>query len=230
MEGFYTSALVDEKYIGGIGRFTYGNPKILDWGEGAKLFIGRYCSIAADVTIFLGGNHRADWFSTYPFSALPEEWPSASGIAGHPATKGDVVIGNDVWIGYGATIMSGVKIGDGAVIGTNALVSKDVPAYAIVGGNPAKFIKKRFNDDVIEKLLEIQWWNWPLEKVRHCTHLLCSNNLEELMEFSVVHYDNDIEDEHKTSNKPTKRGFTFTQVIKEIIPPIAIKALRKLLM
>lgn len=112
-----------------IGRGTYGSPRVLNWGEGAKLEIGAYCSIAAGVTIFLGGEHRVDWVTTYPFNVL---WDCASHITGHPATKGDVTIGHDVWLGRNATILSGVAIEDGAVVGCNALVTKPVPAYGIV--------------------------------------------------------------------------------------------------
>lgn len=127
-----------------IGSYTYGNPRLFHWGEDSKLKIGKFCSIADDVKIFLGGNHRMDWITTYPFSALKEEWPEAKDVKGHPATKGDVVIGNDVWIGYGATILSGVKIGNGAVIGAMAVVSKDVEPYSVVVGNPALEVKKDF--------------------------------------------------------------------------------------
>ena len=181
MENFYTKDLLkDLGNLVEIGDYTYGKPQIMHWGEDAKLKIGKFCSIADRVTIFLGGNHRLDWITTYPFSALSQEWPEAKDIKGHPRTKGDVIIGNDVWIGFGATIMSGVTIGDGAVIGAMSVVAKNVEPYSIVGGNPIKEIKKRFSENEIEKLLEIKWWNWPLEKIKRNTKILCSNNLKEI--------------------------------------------------
>ena len=150
-EIFTKNLLNGKQFI--IGDFTYGKPRVHHWGENATLQIGKFCSIAENVNIYLGGNHRIDWITTYPFSALTQYFPMAKGIVGHPTTKGNVVIGNDVWIGNGATIMSGVTIGDGAVIGTMAVVAKDVKPYEIVVGNPARLIKKRFNDETIAKLL-----------------------------------------------------------------------------
>lgn len=160
-----------------VGEYTYGLPTILHWGEPTKLFIGKYCSIAKAVVIFLGGNHRTDWITTYPFSHLPG-WPEAEGIPGHPASKGNVTIGNDVWIGYNVNIMSGVTIGDGAVIGSGSIVTKYVEPYSIVAGNPAKLIKYRFTSEDIEKLLKIQWWNWEEEKVHLLVPYLLSDNLD----------------------------------------------------
>jgi acetyltransferase-like isoleucine patch superfamily enzyme len=162
-----------------IGKHTYGTPSVIMFGNDGVLKIGKYCSIAPEVKIFLGGNHRIDWVTTYPFSAL-EEWPEAHNIEGHPATKGDVVIGNDVWLGYESVIFSGVTIGDGAVVGAYSKVFSDVEPYTIVGGNPAKPIRKRFSDDEIKMLEEIQWWNWPEDKVRTNVHLLCSGQIAKL--------------------------------------------------
>lgn len=161
-----------------IGDWSYGTPWVAHWGEPATLKVGRYCSIANDVYIFVGGNHRIDWVTTYPFSALAFQWPNAEGIPGHPATKGDVVIGNDVWIGMGATVLSGITIGDGAVIATRSVVTNDVPAYGIVGGNPARLIRHRFSPDVIERLLAIRWWDWPEERVNRFLPLLLSEDIE----------------------------------------------------
>ena len=136
--------------------------------------IGKYCSIADGVEILLGGNHRYDWITTYPFPSFNNDWPEASTIEGVLTTNGDVIIGNDVWICQGAIILSGVRIGDGAIIGARAVVSKDVSSYSIVAGNPAREIKRRFNDETINKLLKIKWWDWPPEKIKKNIKMLCS--------------------------------------------------------
>jgi acetyltransferase-like isoleucine patch superfamily enzyme len=145
-----------------IGTGTYGDLKVLDWGEGFSLTIGAYTSIGTSVTVFLGGEHRTDWVTTFPFSDL---WEAGRGISGHPKSKGGVVIGNDVWIATEAVIMSGVRIGDGAVIGARSVVTKDVPAYAIVAGNPARIVKFRFDQQTIARLLEIKWWEWEPARI-----------------------------------------------------------------
>jgi acetyltransferase-like isoleucine patch superfamily enzyme len=161
-----------------IGKWSYGKPKVMSWGEWAVLKVGAFCSFGADVTIFLGGEHRIDWVTTFPFNSL---WKSAEHFTGHPATKGDVVIGNDVWIGFRAIILSGVTIGDGAVIAAGAVVTKDVPAYGIVGGNPAKLIKKRFDDETIQRLLKIAWWNWDDAKIEKFLPLLLNQQIAEFI-------------------------------------------------
>lgn len=157
-----------------IGKWTYGEPTILSWGEGATFRIGRYCSIARDVTIVLGGEHRHDWVTTYPFT---EVFKQAKHIQGHPRTKGDVVIENDVWIGHEAMILSGVTIGNGAVVGARSLVSKDVPPYAIVAGNPAALKKFRFELEEIDALLKIRWWDWPEEQIVNALPDLLSTDI-----------------------------------------------------
>jgi len=139
-----------------VGEYTYGVPTVI-FPHG-KLKIGKFCSIAWNVTIFLGGNHRSDWIASYPFPTSFDRFPSARGIEDFLQTRGDVTIGNDVWIGINAIILSGVTIGDGAVIGAGSVVTGDVEPYAIVSGNPARLIRKRFSDEEIEKLLEIRWW------------------------------------------------------------------------
>ncbi len=163
-----------------IGPFTYGIPEIKTWGEESILAIGKYVSIADQVTIFLGGEHRTDWTTTYPFNIfLPEQTHNK----GHPWSKGDVTIGNDVWIASGVTILSGVSVGDGAVIGANATVSKDVPPYAIVGGNPAKIIRYRFDEETVSRLLGIRWWDWEIEKIERAVPLLISNDISAFLRF-----------------------------------------------
>ena len=144
------------------GRGTYGWPTIHEWDESARLEVGSFCSIAANVNIFLGGEHRIDWVTTYPFS---EFWAEARGISGHPKSKGNVIIGHDVWLGQNCVIMLGVNIGHGAVVGARAVVTKDVPPYGIVVGNPARLVKYRFSEEVIERLLKLSWWEWESERI-----------------------------------------------------------------
>ncbi len=133
-----------------------------------RLVIGKFCSIACGAKfLFTSGNHSLRSLSTYPFPIFFEEWNlDAKNITDAWENKGDIVIGNDVWIGYHALILSGVTVGDGAIIGTNAVVTKDVPPYTIVGGVPAKPIRKRFDDDTAEKLLSLKWWDWSKEKIQ----------------------------------------------------------------
>lgn len=163
-----------------IGEYTYGSPTVLYGREegGGDLVIGKFCSIAEDVVILLGGNHRIDWVTTYPFNKLMEEF---SGIKGHPTTKGDVIIGNDVWIGYKSLILSGVKIGDGAVIAACSVVTKDVEPYTIVAGNPAKPIRRRFSDEIINRLLAIQWWNKDINIIKKYIPLMLSQDIEKFL-------------------------------------------------
>jgi len=161
-----------------IGSYTYGTPSVLDWSQGSTLKVGRYCSFAGGVTIMLGGQHRPDWVTTYPFNQL---FRNARSFRGTPTTKGDVVIGNDVWIATEAMILSGVRIGDGAVISARSVVTRDVPPYAIVAGAPAKVTRFRFSDDQIASLLAIAWWNWPMSKVEAAWPLLLSDDVSEFI-------------------------------------------------
>lgn len=142
---------------------------------GDKLIIGKFCMIASDATFIMnGGNHLTEATSAYPFAIFGGAWQHAMGGKSYP-TKGDTVIGNDVWIGHNATIMPGVTIGDGAIIATKAVVAKNVEPYTIVGGNPAKPIKKRFSEDTISKLLELKWWDWDIEKITQHVDKLSSH-------------------------------------------------------
>lgn len=158
------------------GRYSYGvdSINILTWDEGAHLFIGGFCSLASPLTIFLGGNHRTDWATTYPFGHIyHEKFPSGEvNGGGHPASKGHVVIGNDVWIGKGCTIMSGVTIGSGSVIAAQSVVVKDVEPYTVVGGNPAKTLKYRFSKEIIDELLNMKWWDRSDEEIDKIVPLL----------------------------------------------------------
>ena len=149
---------------------------------GDKLIIGKYCQIASGVKFIMnGGNHLTESFSTYPFAIFGHDWKHAMDGKTYPS-KGDTVIGNDVWIGYNATIMPGVSVGDGAIISTNATVVKDVAPYTVVGGNPAKEIKRRFSDTVIEKLLTLKWWEWDTEKITKNLDVLTGNVISQLNE------------------------------------------------
>jgi acetyltransferase-like isoleucine patch superfamily enzyme len=161
------------------GKYTYGKPNIITWAPSdAILNVGNFCSIAGNVNIYLGGNHRTDWVTTYPFGHIYQNTFNNFNGIGHPSTKGSVNIGNDVWIGDNVTIMSGITIGDGAVIANNSHVVKNVEPYSLVGGNPAKLIKYRFSSDQIEQLLKIKWWYWDDEKINKYTPLMCNENID----------------------------------------------------
>ena len=148
---------------------------------GDKLIIGKFCMIASNVTFIMNGaNHLTDAISTYPFAIFGEDWANSMEGKTYP-TKGDTIIGNDVWIGHKVIIMSGVKVGDGAIIATNSTVIKDVEPYSIVGGNPAKEIKKRFPEKRISKLLEIKWWDWDINKITKNVQNLTGNNIDKLL-------------------------------------------------
>jgi acetyltransferase-like isoleucine patch superfamily enzyme len=165
----------------GINTYGHGGIKIVHTNGDQKITIGKFCSIAEGVTMFLGAEHRVDWFSTYPFGHIHgDKFPKVKKGNGHPSSKGDITIGNDVWIATNAVIMSGVTIGDGAVVGAYSIVTKDVPPYMIVAGNPAKQIRKRFSDEIINKLLELKWWDMDESRINEISDILCSNDLEKL--------------------------------------------------
>lgn len=134
----------------------------MHFGEDVSIKIGKFCSIAPRQVFYLGGNHRTDWVTTYPFGHIYNEaFPKGlvNGANGHPRSKGDIVVGNDVWIGRSCSLMSGVQIGDGACIAANSVVTKSVPPYAIVGGNPARVLRVRFDPLIVQSLLELRWWD-----------------------------------------------------------------------
>ena len=150
--------------------------------NGDKLKIGKFCSIACGAKfLFTSANHTMHSLSTYPFPIFFEEWGlDAQDIRSAWDNKGDIVIGSDVWIGYEAVILSGVTVGDGAIIGTRAVVTKDVPPYTVVGGVPAKPIRKRFDDAAIEKLQALRWWDWDEEKIKRNIPIIKSGDIAAL--------------------------------------------------
>ncbi|MDR2842514.1 MAG: CatB-related O-acetyltransferase [Spirochaetaceae bacterium] len=165
------------------GDFTYGLPFLdyIDYSD-IKVKIGRFCSIAKDVVIMMGGEHHSEWLSTYPFSQRLknfEDLPDGKKVA-----KGNVTIGNDVWLAGGVKILSGVSIGDGCVVGANSLVTKDLPEYTICGGVPAKVIRKRFSDEITAQLKKLQWWNWREEDLCGAIPILQTNDIEKLIAYS----------------------------------------------
>lgn len=169
------------------GKYSFG--RIQRVGSGGDIIVGKFCSIGGNVSVInVGHNHK--WISTYPFTSksmnLRGPWGNCPGgidsIKGHPTLLGDLIIGNDVWIGQNVTFIGGLTIGDGSVIGANSMVTKNVDPYTIVGGNPAVVIRKRFSDDIIKKLLKIQWWNWDEKKIKNNVPLLCSEGIEKFVE------------------------------------------------
>jgi acetyltransferase-like isoleucine patch superfamily enzyme len=166
-------------YLEEVDEFTYGYETILvkDFQMGEKLKIGKFCSISSNVTIFLGGNHPIYNVSTYPFGLLYNE-KFKTDYTNLVKPGNGVTIGNDVWLAHGVTIMSDVNISDGAILASNSHVNKDVGPYEIWGGNPARFIKKRFTDDQISKLLEIKWWNLDDDKINEILPYICSEDID----------------------------------------------------
>ncbi len=152
---------------------------------GDRLVIGKFCGIGCKTTFIMGpANHRMCSASTYPFAVFGEAW--ANLVPPHMAQlprKGDTVVSNDVWLGYGCTVLPGVKIGDGAIIGAHSVVAHDVPAYCIAVGNPARVVKKRFDDELIALLERFCWWNLPGSELLEVLPLLCDSDLEKLRSF-----------------------------------------------
>jgi virginiamycin A acetyltransferase len=148
---------------------------------GDRLIIGKFCALARGVTFIMNGaNHKLDGFSTYPFQIFGNGWERVIPQLEELPYKGNTVIGNDVWIGYEAVIMPGVQVGDGAIVAAKSVVVSDVPPYTIFGGNPAKRIRQRFDDEVIRSLLEIAWWNWEISKITRNLEKIMAADLEAL--------------------------------------------------
>ncbi|MHB1454297.1 MAG: Vat family streptogramin A O-acetyltransferase [Saccharofermentanales bacterium] len=149
---------------------------------GDKLIIGKFCAIAHGIEFVMNGaNHRMNSATTYPFSLMGGGWEKSTPSLGDLPFKGDTVVGNDVWIGQNVTVLPGIHIGDGAIVAANTIVTKDIPAYHIAGGNPARIIKKRFEDDLISHLLDLKWWDWPVRRIFDNLDILCSGDLSKIM-------------------------------------------------
>ncbi|MDP4002486.1 CatB-related O-acetyltransferase [Methylobacterium sp. NEAU K] len=164
-----------------IGAYSYGRPKVRFPESGCRLTIGRYCSIADKVEILLGGDHRLDWVSTYPFAAMRGLFPDARAPEDYHASRGDVVIGHDVWLGSGCMILSGVTVGHGAVVAARSVVTRDVPAYAVVAGNPARVVRRRFDEATVAALVSAAWWDLPHGEVTRLVPLLQSGRIADLL-------------------------------------------------
>jgi virginiamycin A acetyltransferase len=162
------------------GTYFDRNVNIISWSDQYHVHLGKYNSIGRDCNFFLHANHRSDWITTTSqlWGPVTPEIADMHMNMGHPSCKGDIIVENDVWIGAKSTIMSGIKIHNGAIVGATATVTKDVPPYAIVAGNPAKIVKFRFSPDQIDKLLKISWWNWTEDRIKTEAMLLWSDNID----------------------------------------------------
>ena len=150
-----------------------------------KLIIGRFCALATGIKFMMNGaNHKTSGFSTYPFYIFGNGWEKVTPQDEELPFKGDTIVGNDVWIGYESIIMPGVTIGDGAIVAAKSVVVNDVPPYCVVGGNPAKVIKQRFDDETIKSLLDLAWWNWKIDKISANLEYITSANINALASIS----------------------------------------------
>lgn len=144
-----------------------------------KLVIGKFCALAAETRFIMTGDHKLDAISTYPFPIFGHGWETAFDVYDLPV-KGDIIVENDVWFGYDCLIKNGVTIGNGAIIAARAVVTKDVPAYSIVAGNPAKVVKMRFDDATIKRLQKIAWWDWDIDKITRNLRHICHLDIDQL--------------------------------------------------
>ena len=183
MTAYSLRELVQQDHSFTVGRYTYGDLTVRWFGEPHRLNIGSFCSLAGGIWVYVGGNHVTDFVTTYPFGA-DGVWPSGHGPGGLPLCvgKGSVNIGNDVWIGDRAVIMSGVTVGHGAVIAANAVVSRDVPAYAVVAGSPAAVKRYRIAQEFIPRMLAVRWWDWEDEQIKRTLGLMLSPDIASFLE------------------------------------------------
>ena len=178
--------MIENLHLWHADRGTYfdRNVNIISWSDEYHVYLGKYNSVGRDCNFFLHANHRVDWVTTSSqlWGPVTPEIADMHMKMGHPTCKGNITVENDVWIGAKSTIMSGVKIGNGAIVGSSSVVTKDVPPYAIVVGNPAKIVKYRFTEDQIGLLLKISWWDWPEDKIRERAMTMWSDNIEKFIE------------------------------------------------
>ena len=166
-----------------VGTYFDRNVNIISWSNDYKVKLGKYNSIGRDCNFFLHANHRPDWITTSSqlLGLVTHEIASLHMNMGHPSCKGDIIVENDVWIGATSTIMSGIKISNGAVIAAGSTVTKDVPPYAIVAGNPGKIVKYRFTEEQIKDLLNIAWWDWTENKIKEECMILWSSDINDFI-------------------------------------------------
>ena len=170
--------------------YTYGHNQIsiVTNTPGAKVKLGKFCSVAIDVKVFLGGNHRSDWITTFPFGHTSTDSFNVSAVEGHAKGNGDIIIGNDVWLARDCTLMSGITIGDGAVVAAYSHVTKDVPPYTMVGGNPARTIKLRFEQRIVDALMELKWWDLNNDVIKSIIPTLCSEPNYDVLQELIQKY------------------------------------------
>ena len=166
------------------GTYFDRNVNIISWSDDYHIQLGKYNSIGRDCNFFLHANHRVDWITTSSqlWGPVTPQIADTHMKMGHPTCKGNIIIENDVWIGAKSTIMSGVKIGNGSVVGSCSVVTKDVPPYSIVVGNPARVVKLRFTELQIERLLKISWWDWTEDRIKTEAMTLWSDNIDEFID------------------------------------------------